>query len=121
MHAATAHPLYQPLLALVEHSYGPLIILTELIHGISGIDDAYIFGSWAARRFGQQGVPPADIDVLLIGSIDFETADSIAERATSSLRMDVNVHRSTTDLWIKAEDPFTTTVKSQPLVRIPLE
>ncbi|MDF9809865.1 putative transcriptional regulator [Aurantimicrobium minutum] len=121
VHATTAHPLYQPMLALVEYSYGPLIIVTELIQDISGIDEAYIFGSWAARRSGQQGVPPADIDVLLIGSIDFETADTIAERASRSLRMDVNVHRSTPDLWIKAVDPFIATVKSQPLVRIPLE
>lgn len=118
--AAVTHPLYQPLLALVEHSYGPRITLTTLLQGISGVEKAYIFGSWAARRSGQQGTPPKDIDVLLIGDIDFDAADSLAEKASADLGMEVNVHRCPSPLWIKAEDPFIKTVTSQPLIEIPL-
>ena len=120
VHATVTHPLYQPLLALVEHSYGPLIVLSDLIEGIPGIEEAYIFGSWAARRAGRQGKPPADIDVLLVGALDYEAADSIAEKASAALRMDVNIQRCSSELWKKAEDPFITRVKSQPLIEIPL-
>ncbi|WP_298121648.1 winged helix-turn-helix domain-containing protein [uncultured Aurantimicrobium sp.] len=120
VHATVAHSLYLPLLALVEHSYGPLITLTELVREMPGVESAYIFGSWAARRSGIPGALPQDIDVILIGSLDFETADSLAEQASAELHMDVNVQRCTSEMWKTSQDPFINTVKSQPLVEIPL-
>jgi predicted nucleotidyltransferase len=38
---------------------------------VTGITDAYIYGSWAARHAGQPGHRPvADIDVLVLGKPD---------------------------------------------------
>ena len=67
---AARSPLTGPLTELLLRSFGPRQVLAEELAGVAGIEDAYIFGSWAARYAGQQGRPPADIDVLVIGAPD---------------------------------------------------
>lgn len=39
----------------------------EELAGLGGIRSAYLFGSWAARYAGEEGRPPADVDLLVIG------------------------------------------------------
>ena len=60
-------PFYRPLLDLLEVTSGPLPLLRNSLEGISGIEMAYIFGSWAQRILGNAGPLPNDIDVMIIG------------------------------------------------------
>jgi hypothetical protein len=64
------HPLYQALSEVVLYSFGPLEILGDKFADLEGLTAAYIFGSWAARYSGEQGVDPGDVDLLLVGQFD---------------------------------------------------
>lgn len=114
------NPLYQPLSALMEATHGPLPVLRGLLTDVDGITWAAIYGSWAARHEGVPGPPPADIDVLLVGTSDLDTLDRIAEQASTRLHRPVNIRRLLPGDWqqLRDTDPFLRTVRAQPLVTI---
>jgi predicted nucleotidyltransferase len=58
---------------LLLRPFGPRQVLAEELEGAEGIDGAYLFGSWAARYPEEVGRPPADLDVLVIGGMSWET------------------------------------------------
>ena len=62
--AETNSVVSRPLTDLLAVTYGPLPILTDLLSGVAGVDQAYIYGSWAARYLGEPGPVPNDVDVL---------------------------------------------------------
>jgi hypothetical protein len=52
VHANTAHPLVEPMRWIVAATSGPVPVLRELIDGVPGVQEAYVYGSWA-RRSGE--------------------------------------------------------------------
>ena len=78
--ARTDTPLYPPLSDLVAVSFGPMPLLADALAGLEGVRQAYIYGSWAARYNGEPGTPPADVDVLVVGSPD---PDVLFDRASA--------------------------------------
>jgi DNA-binding transcriptional ArsR family regulator len=63
-------PLARPLTDLLAATFGPVAILGELLAEVSGIGEAFVHGSWAARYQGEPGDVPHDVDVLVIGAAD---------------------------------------------------
>ena len=123
LRAVTDSPLSRPLtdlLAVKGATYGPLPVLTDLIAGVEGIAEAYIYGSWAARYRGEPGPAPADVDVLVVGTADPDDLDEVAEKAQTTLRRPVNIRRIRPETWSASDptDPFIKSVKSRPLVTI---
>jgi hypothetical protein len=118
--AVTDSPLTRPLTDLLAVTYGPLPVLTDLIAGVEGITEAYIYGSWAARYRGEPGPAPADVDVLIVGAADPDDLDEVAERAQVTLGRPVNIRRIRPETWSVSQptDPFIKSVKSRPLVTI---
>lgn len=110
--------LYAPLRELVELTYGVRPVLNELLAGEEGVDQAFIFGSWAARRAGEPGPEPHDIDLLLVGAIRQRAAAKIAVAATDRLGIEVNATVVSDEAWEAGEDPFTHHLKKRPLTRI---
>jgi len=113
--------LFKPLADLLTVTYGPLPVLNREFAGIEGIDFAYIFGSWAARYQGQSGPIPADVDLLVIGTADRDELEAAAQRSGTILMREVNVRRTSAQAWVRGEDPFLKTVKSNPMVPLRLE
>lgn len=113
-------PLARPLTELLALTYGPLPVLREEFATLAGIHEAYIYGSWAARYQGERGPVPNDIDVLAIGSPNLDDLDEVAEKAERRLRREVNIRRVRPRVWRESDpaDPFLTTVRSRPLVKI---
>ncbi|TRZ57896.1 MAG: ArsR family transcriptional regulator [Streptomycetaceae bacterium] len=109
-------PSLTDLLAL---TYGPLPVLERELAGIAGINEAYIFGSWAARYSGVPGAIPNDIDVLVIGSPSLETLNEATGRAEKALIRDVNIARISSKEWSQGS-PFIATIKKNPHVRLNL-
>ncbi len=68
--------LTRPLTDLLAVTYGPLPVLTRSLTGLTEVDQAFIYGSWAARYNGEPGRAPADVDVLVIGDVDPEEDDT---------------------------------------------
>ena len=112
--------LSRPLTDLLAVTYGPLPVLTDLIAGVEGIGEAYIYGSRAARYRGEPGPVPADVDVLVVGTADLDDLDEVAEKAQRTLRRPVNVRRIRPETWSAGDptDPFIRSVKSRPLVAL---
>jgi predicted nucleotidyltransferase len=87
---AANSPLTGPLTDLLLRSFGPRQVLAEELDGLAGINQAFLFGSWAARYAGQPGRAPADIDILIIGSPDRNDLDDAVQRASDRMAREVN-------------------------------
>lgn len=109
----------RPLTELLAVTFGPLPVLTELLTGVAGVAEAYIYGSWAARYLGEPGPTPVDVDVLVIGDVDVDELDEIAYQASGRLRREVNIRRVRPTRWKHpGNDPFLASVKARPLVGV---
>lgn len=116
--ANTNARLFAPLRELIELTYGVRPVLEELLDGVEGVDQAFIFGSWAARYAGESGPEPHDIDVLLVGSIRQRAAAQIAVQATDRLGIEVNATVVSLETWEAGEDAFIRHVQQRPLVKL---
>jgi hypothetical protein len=115
---AAPSPLTEPLTELLLRSFGPRQVLADELVGVPWIENAYLFGSWAARYAGQEGRPPADLDVLVIGTPDRDALDDAAQRAGARLAREVNVTIRSANWWHSGDDGFHTEVTRRPLVPI---
>lgn len=116
VHAITDSIVYRPLADLLAVTFGPVVVLRAALENISGIEHAFIYGSWAARHAQQSGPVPNDIDLLVIGNPDrHHLADAIDE-AEAVLRREVNVRRVTPGAWAKDRGSFKQTILSRPIV-----
>ena len=112
-------PLARPLTELLTLTYGPVPVLGDLLAEVSGVEAAYIYGSWAARYQGEPGPAPRDVDVLVVGDADEDDLFDAARTAEQRLGREVNVHRVTAELWnAPGDDPFLASVRARPLVPI---
>ncbi|MDO5678339.1 MAG: ArsR family transcriptional regulator [Propionibacteriaceae bacterium] len=114
------HPLTPSLTELLTLTYGPPAVLPHLLAKTKGLEEAFIYGSWAARRHGETGPYPEDIDVLLIGTVSRRAASRIQAEATELLHRDVNLTVLPRDEWDAPSTGFTKTVQAGPLVPLPL-
>lgn len=110
--ANTSSPVYPELRGLLLKTLGPEPLLRTALADVNGIEDAFIYGSWAdpAEK------APADIDVLVVGDPDVgEVYDAAsAVEAKVGRRVDVTV-RSPTE-WEEADGSFERAVKSGPRI-----
>ncbi|HKT05711.1 MAG TPA: winged helix-turn-helix domain-containing protein [Rugosimonospora sp.] len=112
-------PLARPLTELLVISYGPPSVLSDMLATVNGVDEAFIYGSWAARCRGEPGPFPKDVDVLVVGEADEDDLFEAAGRAGRQLGRGVNVHRVSVDVWHRgADSPFLVSVRSRPRVSI---
>lgn len=120
--AVTGGPVSRPLTDLLAVTYGPLPILSDLLSGVAGVEQAYIYGSWAARYLGEPGPVPHDVDVLVVGSADEDNLYEVARQAEDRLGREVNISGVSPQYW-EAPDPadsFMRHVRERPLVRLEL-
>lgn len=117
--ATTYHPVYKPLAELMAVTFGPVAILSDLLVDVAGVDEALVYGSWAARYADRPGAVPGDIDVLVVGSADRHDLETVSEEAERRLRREVNIRRVSPERWTDdSDDSFRATVLSRPVVRL---
>ncbi|GAA1466175.1 ArsR family transcriptional regulator [Microbacterium thalassium] len=113
------HPLYAPMREIIAATYGPVPVLRAAFDGVDGAEHVYIYGSWAARRGGEAGPFPNDVDVLVVGDVPRRTLSAIAGEASDQLAVPVNITRASREDWDAAEPPpFLRTVRSRPFVDV---
>lgn len=114
--------LTRPLTELLALTYGPLPVLAHELADVEGIDEAFMFGSWARRFDGEPGPPPGDVDVLVVGVSDLDDLDEAARRAEQTLKRPVSITRVLPDRWADAsgDDGFLADVRVKPRVSIDL-
>jgi DNA-binding transcriptional ArsR family regulator len=117
--ADESHPLYGPMSEIVAASYGPVPVLKALLARADGVGAAFIYGSWAARRSGQPGGFPRDVDVMVVGDLSVDDLVAIQAEARAQLGLDVNIHRTTAQDWKdRGNNPFLAEVASRPVVEL---
>lgn len=116
--ANRSSPAYPPLRELVERYFGVPVIVGDEFSDVEGIDELYIFGSWAARAQGVAGQEPNDIDVLVIGRPDRDAAYESALRAERRLGKPVNVTIRSAEAWSRKEDGFLQHVATSSLIPV---
>jgi predicted nucleotidyltransferase len=115
---AADSPLTAPLTELLVRSFGPRQVVAEDFAGLAGVEEVFLFGSWAARYAGEPGRAPADIDVLVVGYPDRDELDEAAQRAGSRLATEVNVTVRSPQWWQDGGDGFHAEVTRRPLIRV---
>ena len=118
---AAPGPLTEPLTELLLRSFGPHQVIAEELADVTGIAQAFLFGSWAARYTGQPGRAPADLDVLVLGNPDRDDLDDAAQRASIRLNREVNVTIRSLTWWHEGTDGFHTEITNRPLIPLPLQ
>ena len=118
--AQAEHVLFRPLAELLELTYGPFVVLHDVLADVPGVGEAFIYGSWAARRLGEPGAAPRDLDVVVIGDVTRAVLGLVADEATRRLHREVNITRVSPEVWDRGEDLFVKTLRSRPLVSIAL-
>jgi hypothetical protein len=118
--ANRAYRLFLPLAQILAATFGPEPVMTRLLRGIVGIDEAFIYGSWAARFSGTPGSAPGDVDVLVVGTADRAELNEAAAAAEQELGLPVQVVRVSADAWEQQSQPFIQTVRARPLLPLTL-
>jgi DNA-binding transcriptional ArsR family regulator len=119
--ARTDNAVARPLAELLALTYGPVAVLGELLAPVPGVNEVYIYGSWAARYRGQGGDVPRDVDVLVVGDADEDELYEAAHAAERRLGREVNISRVPARAWQEPHsDPFLASIRSRPLVRLEL-
>lgn len=110
--------LVGPLTELLTLTYGPHVVVAEEFAGLEDVELVVIFGSWAARYQGQRGLPPNDVDVLVVGTPDRIAMYAAADRAQARLGRPVNPTVCFPDQWANPAEPFIREIKSKPYVLV---
>ncbi len=117
----TSHPIYTPLREVIMYGYGPGALLPGVLSSIRGIDEAFIYGSWAARYLGEPGEDPNDVDVVAVGDAEGGDIYEAAREATKIVGRDVNISVISKSRWEAGDDGFVQTIRSRPLVQLDLD
>jgi predicted nucleotidyltransferase len=114
--ANRSSPYFPEVESLLMKAFGPVPVLEDRLSGVTGIEEAYVFGSWATRYLGEPGPPPADVDVLVIGTPDIEAVRAACREAAEPLGRDVDPIVLTRREWENGGSGFVATVRERPLV-----
>jgi predicted nucleotidyltransferase len=110
--ANQASPLYPDLKGLLTKALGPEQLLRDALADLDGIDEAFIFGSWADPSVSS----PQDIDLMVIGEPDIGRVYDAVSRVESEVGRPINVSIRSDAEWESADGGFERTVRSRPRV-----
>jgi DNA-binding transcriptional ArsR family regulator len=119
--ADTGSPYYAGLAEVLTRAFGVPAVLAEALQRVSGVDVAYIYGSWAARHAGQPGQRPVgDIDVLVLGAPDRDQLYEAVAAAEEQLGRPVQATVRGAG-WLEAgTGSFHENVSSRPMLKLAL-
>ncbi|WP_024286691.1 helix-turn-helix domain-containing protein [Cellulomonas sp. KRMCY2] len=115
---ADHNPATGPLRQLLVVTYGPAAYLERALTDVVGIEEAYVYGSWAARWHGEAGDAPGDVDLLVVGTPDRSAVYDALDGIDSALGREVNVTFVSPERWASGDEPFLATLRQRPLVRL---
>ncbi len=104
--------------SILTQTVGVLGMLAEALARVGGIDGAFVFGSWAARYMGEPGASPRDVDVVVIGDVEYGDVRKACAKVERELSIEVNAVVVEPARWKARKDAFVRDVRSKPLVPI---
>ena len=117
--ANTHSPYYAGLADILTRAFGVPAVLAEALRHIQGVGEAYIYGSWAARREGQAGQRPvADIDVLILGAPNRDQLYAALSAAENRLGRPVQATVREAGWLNSGSGSFHESVTSRPMLKL---
>ncbi len=113
-------PYARPLRELIEVGFGPHPLITDALQPVDGIEEAFIFGSWAKSAVGSTTTPAYDVDVLVIGNPDRSAVYSALKPIEERIGREIDVTFRSSARWHAADEPFLQTIKARPLITLDL-
>jgi predicted nucleotidyltransferase len=107
--------LYEEFKSMIRKTKGPVPVLRNLLSKATGIEAAFVFGSFAAGT--EKG--ESDIDLMVIGEIQVERLLLMLREPEESLQREINVsvfEFSEVKERLKKKDPFITEVMRGPKI-----
>lgn len=112
-------PYYEGLADVLTRAFGVPAVLSDAVRTVEGINEAYIFGSWAARHAGERGLRPVgDIDLLVLGMPDRDTLYDAVYVTERRLGREVQVTVREAGWLERGSGSFHDTVMSRPMLRL---
>lgn len=112
-------PLTEPVRRILVVAFGPVPMLTEGLIGVTGVEVAVVFGSFAARATGMRGRAPSDIDVLVIGAPDARAVFDVCRRIGDEVGRPVNATIMSRGEWddaVMRDSVFAAEVRANPTI-----
>jgi len=110
--ANPSSPVYLELRGLLLKTLGPEPLLRASLADVNGIEDAFIYGSWA----NPAEKAPADIDVLVVGDPEVGEVYDAASAVETQVGRPVNITVRSPTEWTEADGAFERAVKSGPRI-----
>lgn len=101
-------PVYPELRGILLKTLGPESLLRAALAGVDGIEETFIYGSWADPE--QQ--TPADVDVLVIGDPEVGEVYDAVSAVETEVGRPVNVTVRSPTEWAEADRAFEKAVQS---------
>jgi hypothetical protein len=114
----TKHELHDSIRKIVAYSYGPAAVLPAALHGIEGLEQAYLYGNYAAYLKKERPSDSPEIDLLLVGYVNRIEASNAAKRVEGYLERAVNVKFVGSQEWETSSSEFVVEVKKRPLFEL---
>lgn len=112
-------PYYEGLTDVLTRAFGVPAVLADSVREVEGVDEAYLFGSWAARHAGERGARPVgDIDLLVLGAPDRAALYDAVRVAEQRLGREVQVTVREAGWLEQGSGSFHDTVVSRPMLRL---
>lgn len=118
LQADESSTFFPELQSLALKLMGPAVMLRERLANIPGVEEAWVFGSWAARYLGENGAPPADIDLVVVGDVEPDVIDDAAEPLQHVFGLPVSSVVVSRREWASARSGFLRQIKSRPMVPV---
>jgi predicted nucleotidyltransferase len=106
--ADRSSPVYQEVRGLLLKTLGPEPLLRSAFSDINGIEDAFIYGSWA----DPSRPSAADIDVLVVGDPEVSAVYDAASDVERVVGRPINVTIRSPAEWAEADGGFERAVRS---------
>ena len=117
--ADTASPYFAPLRQLLVSAFGVPALLRRALEDLGGVDEAYIYGSWAARWHGEPGTRPVgDIDLLVLGHPARDRLYAAAHDVGLAVGREIQAQIRAPGWLQHGSGSFHDTVASRPMVRV---
>ena len=116
----TKHELHDAIRKLIAYSYGPAAVLPAALYGIEGLEQAYLYGNYAAYLKKEKPSDSPEIDLLLVGYVNRIEASNAAKRVETYLDRAVNVKFVGSQEWETSSSDFVEEVKKNSLVQLSL-
>lgn len=110
-------PLVKPLRDILLVVSGPVVLLSEALDTISGVQRAFLYGSFAARARGVEGPAPNDIDLMVIGTPEPAAIYEVTRRVEQAVGRPINP-TILTEAEFDDDSGFLRNVRANPTVPI---